>query len=175
MSDHVQMPSDAFQRVVDLAVARDAHAWPWNYRDVDQSAERIALATWNLTPEKNRSGALTVAPATVEAEVAFLRERWRRLAPTSGPSNTDARIEATFGAAKVEGWSLAERLEARAAWEAHQRCPDNHAEAFRAYLRAMYPESGAERAAGTKNPTKGFRDLVARLGLGPWLVAKRTE
>jgi len=98
-----------------------ASRWPWNHRDVMQSAERLCLRAWAGRAKGPPQPAVKVTLAHVEAEVAELAARWSALAEGGGGAEHDAwaavearvRPEAWRGLSQVERWELRYLLEAR--------------------------------------------------------------
>ncbi len=111
---------DARQRLQAHAFAPTS-PWPWNHRDVMQSAERLCLRAWAGRPKGSPQPVVKVTLAHVEAEVAELTARWATLAEGVGGAEHDAwaavearvRPEAWRGLSQVERWELRYLLEAR--------------------------------------------------------------
>jgi sigma54-dependent transcription regulator len=78
---------DGLAELLDLAYD-PASAWTWSYRDVTQSAERLAFAALNqrATPPSASDATLVIGVKVAEREAAHLRAAWasRRIATAQG-------------------------------------------------------------------------------------------
>ena len=134
-------------------------AWPWNHRDVMQSAERLAVRAWAARGTGKRGNeqrpAVAIALAHVEAEVAELTARWAALTDAPGAERdgwaaVEARVlpEAWRGMSQVERWELRFLLEAREA-------TTTNADAWR-YIAARNLLEGANDPRSLHNASNAF-------------------
>lgn len=107
---------EAVDALQDFALSHSSR-WTWNFRDVEQSAERLALLAWShRRGEARRVG---ISPELVGRERRFLEARWRSMAGSAEPRNRDpedgdwADLRKTMHPERVESPSELERWEAR--------------------------------------------------------------
>jgi DNA-binding NtrC family response regulator len=150
------------QRRFHAYVFSEESRWPWNYRDVLQSAERLALRAW--ADGHGRRPAQTPATGTpfltsnitlrhVERELAELRERHASLEVDAAAAPWDAaearaRPEAWAPLSHVERWELCYLLQALDA-------TTNKADAWR-WIAARNLLEGASDPASMNNPSNAF-------------------
>lgn len=158
------LPADALRRLFDFLTRAEDWWWPWNYRDVFQSAQRLALAAWGSRRDDQDDGMIQIKASAVAEEVAFLEERWRSLRTEANDGGGWSDLEAAFGAAQVADWSLLERCEVRAMLRAKKCHPDNDAAAYREFWRELHP-GRSEPTKRPANPSTLWRQTRKRLGL----------
>lgn len=156
------LDGDARRRLLDFAFSPTS-LWCWNHRDVQQSAERLAMRAWrNATgssTSKRRDDAprrVTLNVSHVEAEVAELTARWRSLG-AHDPDDTQGwrRIEARVLAGEWAKLSMIERWELRFLIESREATGSN-AEAWRRIGEENLLE-GASDPASQRNPSNAFK------------------
>jgi DNA polymerase III delta prime subunit len=146
----------ARRRLLEFALSPSSR-WLWNHRDVQQSAERLAMRAWRgVTGRRDdapRKATITVAH--LEPELAELAARWRALAPDLG-DHDDAwrRVASRLRPGEWEKLSMLERWELRYLLEARDASANN-AEAWRRIGEQNLLE-GASDPASQRNPSNAF-------------------
>ncbi|MBM7115740.1 sigma 54-interacting transcriptional regulator [Archangium primigenium] len=148
---------DAIEALQHFAFSSESQ-WTWNFRDVEQSTERLALLAWSHRRGKTRR--VGIGTDIVAQETHFLQERWGTIPPGKpAERSTWADLEEAMQAGAVESLSELERWEARWLLQA-RRATRNHAEAWRWIReRNLLPFQG-EREKG--NPTDSFKKRWTR-------------
>ncbi len=146
----------ARRRLLDFALSPSS-PWLWNHRDVQQSAERLAMRAWRgaagRRDEAPRKATITLAH--VEAELAELTARWRALAPDPGDRDEAwLRVASRLRPGEWERLSMVERWELRYLLEARDASANN-AEAWRRIGEQNLLE-GAADPASQRNPSNAF-------------------
>jgi transcriptional regulator with AAA-type ATPase domain len=134
-------------------------AWPWNHRDVMQSAERLAMRAWAARGGGKRSSeqrpAVVITQAHVEAELAELTARWSALVDAPGAEREAwATVEAQVLPGEWVGLSQVERWELRFLLEAKEATTTN-ADAWR-YIAARNLLEGASDPRSLHNASNAF-------------------
>lgn len=171
---------EARRRLLDFAFAPTS-AWTWNHRDVQQSAERLAMRAWRSKTsgddgKKREKGSAReeqrkrdaakrgddaprtamITVAHVEAEIAELNARWRSLsAGDGGDDGAWRRVEARLNPGEWAKLSMVERWELRYLLEARDASANN-AEAWRKIGEQNLLE-GAADPASQRNPSNAFQ------------------
>jgi hypothetical protein len=156
------VPNATFELLFDFVRRGERWWWPWNYRDVEQSAQRLALAAWDPDKIHPLTGHLPVGEHLLREELAFLEDRWNALRSDDEGTGRWADLETHYGRDQLAKWSVPERYEVRAARRASELHPDNAAEAYRAFWRAMNPDLPSKHVA---NPSSLWRQILKRLDL----------
>lgn len=145
----------ARRRLLDFALSPSSR-WLWNHRDVQQSAERLAMRAWRGASSK-RSDApqrATITVAHLEAEIAELDARWRALSPEIGDDDGWRAVESRLRPGEWERLSMVERWELRYLLEA-RAASANNAEAWRR-IGAQNLLEGASDPSSQRNPSNAF-------------------
>ncbi|RKH29769.1 hypothetical protein D7V77_04885 [Corallococcus sp. CA041A] len=143
---------EALDAIQDFALSAESQ-WTWNYRDVEQSAERLALLAWSH--RRGKAKRVGIGMDIVTKEIHFLQERWNSM-PGNGErekgSWTD--LEEAMRAGGLDSLSELERWETRWLLQA-RRATRNQADAWRwIQERNLLPFHGGREKG---NPTDSFK------------------
>jgi transcriptional regulator with GAF, ATPase, and Fis domain len=147
--------------------------WPWNHRDVAQSADRIAMRAWSEHANPKDRSEVMIKEAHVRHEIETLRARWASLARDNGAITDDGgwsivRENLRDGAWETLSWH--ERWELRYLLEA-RKATRNNAEAWRK-IGAENLLEGAASEASQRNPSNAF-DKRWRRYVDKIMISKR--
>jgi DNA-binding NtrC family response regulator len=176
------MPKDGLRALLDLAYD-PAASWSWNYRDVSQSAERLAFEavyeealrsaaqhpTGDTTPE------LLIGPELVQREARRLQAAWRQRARLSSPKGAAVDdLAAALEPGAFESLSELERVEAGYLLQAWRASEGVKAQAWRWLVAARIVAGASPRTDPGKLFEKRWASYRWRKGLVGWRPSNRT-
>jgi transcriptional regulator with GAF, ATPase, and Fis domain len=140
---------DALQALVAFAFAPES-TWPWNHRDVEHSARRLAFASWTDLKD-SRGETIFITREQVSAELDRVRASWKALSAGHEVERPWPELEQELGADKAAKLTLLEGEEATWLLRALAATNQNRAAAWRWLV-----ERNVYAPEGEPNPSAAF-------------------